>query len=155
MFTSAINSSINQNLATFQGQQQQRVAQQFQSLAQQLQASNLSTQTSALPEESLPASATSTPASPAAQETFEPGAASNAETGPARWVHRLRIPMQPGASSTSSQAIDPLLPELQSMPTSAVQAYSSLGQNLQQLGLNNDAAASEVAAQTSTMSVTF
>jgi hypothetical protein len=133
MFTSAINGSANQNLATFQAQQQQGVAQQFQSLAQQLQSGNL-------PE----AQTSNAPSNPP----------SNIETGPAQWDHRLRIPMEPGSDNTSSQAVDPLSP-LHSMPSSAVEAYSSLGQNLQQLSLAADSTATEVAAQTSAMSVTL
>jgi hypothetical protein len=132
MHASGINSSVNQNIASFQAQQQQRAAQQFQSqiqtIGEQFQSGSLSTaQASALSEESLPAATSTTPASDSQSDT--------SSCGGSHFNHRPHINVD--SSNTSSQALDPLSPALQSMPSSALQAYSAVGQNLQ-AGFDSD-----------------
>ncbi|HTW59329.1 MAG TPA: hypothetical protein VMD99_14450 [Terriglobales bacterium] len=149
MFASAISASAQQNIASFQNQQQQKVAQQFQSLAAEFQSGGLSTaQTSVLQQQSLPTSATSI--APAA-DPESTASGSGSQSGGLNFDHRLRIPMEPGSSNNSGQAIDSFGSPVN--PSTAQQAYSTLGQNLEQ-GLGSDLTTAEVGAQTSTLSLT-
>jgi hypothetical protein len=151
MFASGISSSAQQNIASFQAQQQQRAQQQFQTLAQQFQSSGLSSaQTTALSDQSLPANATATAQAGASQTGVSQTGDSQScgHSGASHFHHRLHIPVDPGSSSTSNQALDDLGSELPSAsPSTAQQAYSSLGQNLPQ--------APEIGTQSSGVSLTF
>ena len=144
MFASGISASAQQSIASFQGQQLQKVQQQFQSLASEFQSDNLSaTQTTALSSQSLPASATTT-----AQSM---DLLAGATGGPAQY-HRVNIRMDPGSSNTSSQSRDPFGSDLDSVnPLSAQQAYSTLGQSLD-ANLGTDLATQ---VQTSGLSLSF
>jgi hypothetical protein len=146
MFASGVSASAQQSIASFQGQQLQKVQQQFQSLASEFQSGSLSaTETTALSSQSLPASATTT------AQTMDPLA--GATGGPAQY-HRIQIRMEPGSSNTSSQSLDPFGSNLDSVnPLSAQQAYSTLGQNLDS-SLGTDLTTAVTQAQTSTLSLT-
>jgi len=136
MFASSIASSAQQNIASFQAQQQQKAQQQFQSLAAQFQSGGLSTaQTNVASQETLPSNSADT--SPSAPPTSGP-------EGPEQFHHRGHIHMDPGGS-TLLQALDP---EASTSPSSAQQAYASLGQD-------SLTASGQSASQSSTLSLTF
>ena len=139
MFASGILSSAQQNIASFQSQQQQKIQQQFQSLAQQFQSGGLSTvQTTALAQQNLPLAGSSpTPASgstsTAASSISAPGTSSSqacAQSDRPHWHHRPHIHMSNDASDNSDQGLDLLGSNLSSTdPSSALQAYNTLGVN--------------------------
>jgi len=135
MFASSIASSAQQNIASFQAQQQQKAQQQFQSLAAQFQSGGLSTaQTNVASQETLPSSSSET--SPSAPPTSE-------QNGPEHSRH-LHLHMDPGGG-TLLQVLDPLTSS--NSPSSAQQAYATLGQD--------STASDQSASQSSTLSLTF
>lgn len=119
MFASGISSSAQQNIASFQAQQQQKIQQQFQSLAAEFQSGGLTTaQASALEQQNLPSSgssATPTGSSP-----------SCAQSQPAHWHHRPHIRLDSDSNSSDSQTTDPLEQLFSADPSSAQQAYGTL-----------------------------
>src|SRR5580698_4152297 len=135
MFASSIASSAQQNIASFQAQQQQKAQQQFQSLAAQFQSGGLSTApTNVASQETLPSSSSET--SPSAPPTSE-------QNGPEHSRH-LHLHMDPGGG-TLLQVLDPLTSS--NSPSSAQQAYATLGQD--------STASDQSASQSSTLSLTF
>jgi hypothetical protein len=136
MFASSIASSAQQNIASFQAQQQQKAQQQFQSLAAQFQSGGLSTaQINVASQETLPSSSSET--SPSAPPTSE-------QNGPEHSRH-LHLHMDPGGGGTLLQVLDPLTSS--NSPSSAQQAYATLGQD--------STASDQSASQSSTLSLTF
>jgi hypothetical protein len=136
MFASSIASSAQQNIASFQAQQQQKAQQQFQSLAAQFQSGGLSTaQINVASQETLPSSSSET--SPSAPPTSE-------QNGPEH-SHHHHLHMDPGGGGTLLQVLDPLTSS--NSPSSAQQAYATLGQD--------STASDQSASQSSTLSLTF
>jgi hypothetical protein len=181
MFASGVTSSAPQSIASFQLQQQQRVAQQFQSLAAEFQSGGLSTaQSTALTDENLPASPTaaltaqgnsssslgssSSAPSFASSNGSASGSLSGASFGttqvPANWDHRPHIPepspiehdpVEPAPRDVPVQPVD----GFGSGTSSAAQSYSASAANLQQLSLSSELTAATIGAQTSSLSLTF
>ena len=127
MFASGISSSAQQNIASFQAQQQQKIQQQFQSLAAEFQSGGLSTaQTTALQQENLPTSGSSVTSGSSAT-TPTSSSPSCAQSAPAHWHHRPHIRMDSDSSNSDSQTTDPLEQMFSGDSSSAQQAYSTLG----------------------------
>jgi hypothetical protein len=135
------NSTPSQNVTSLQAQQQ-KLQQQFQALAREFQSGDVSpAETSALSEEPLP---TTVQSSSSKSDLQNHAMDSNL---------RKHIRIDYGSEGNSSQAAQPL--RQQASPSTAVQAYNNLGQDLQQAELGEDLTSAQMAGQISSLSLTM